>query len=166
MFREIAATEISGNLIDRIANEWMLVSAGGRNSYNMMTASWGFAGEMWGKHCAACVIRPQRYTLEFVEREENFALSFYGENKGVHKVCGSTSGRTTDKTAAAGLTSVFSDGTVYFEEAELVLICKKLYVQDIREDCFLDRAIVEKWYPEKDFHRMFVGEIVKVLVKE
>ena len=166
MFREIAATEISGNLIDRIANEWMLVSAGGRNSYNMMTASWGFAGEMWGKHCAACVIRPQRYTLELVEREENFALSFYGENKGVHKVCGSTSGRTTDKTAAAGLTSVFSDGTVYFEEAELVLICKKLYVQDIREDCFLDRAIVEKWYPEKDFHRMFVGEIVKVLVKE
>lgn len=165
-FKEIPATDIKDNLIDMIANEWMLVSAGGKDSYNMMTASWGFAGEMWGRHCAAAVIRPQRYTYEFMEKEGYYALSFYGDDKSVHKICGSRSGRDTDKTKETGLTPVFSDDTVYFEQARLVLICKKLYSQDIKEDNFTDKTLTDRWYPEKDFHRMYIGEIVKVLVKE
>lgn len=164
-FKEILPTEIEGNVMDMISNEWMLISAGNRNSYNMMTASWGFMGEMWGKKCAVCFIRPQRYTLEFVEREEYYTLSFYGENKDIHKVCGSKSGRNTDKTREAGLTPVFGGESVYFEEARLVLICKKLYKDEIREESFIDESCL-KWYPEKDYHKMYFGEIVKVLVKE
>ena len=163
-FKEIAPKDIQGNVMQMIADEWMLVAAGGPGKCNMMTASWGFAGEMWGKECAVAMIRPQRYTLEFVEREDLFTLSFYGGRKDIHKICGSQSGRDIDKIAETGLTPVFSDNTVYFEEARLVLICKKLYVQDLKEECFVDQTCL-KWYAEKDYHRMFVGEIIKVLEK-
>lgn len=164
-FKEILPTEIKGNLMDAIANEWMLVTAGNKNSYNTMTASWGFTGEMWGKKCAICVIRPQRYTHDFMDREEYYTLSFYGDRKDIHKVCGSKSGRNTDKVKEAGLTPVFDHETVYFDEARLVLVCKKLYSDEIKEDRFIDKDCLQ-WYPEKDYHTAYVGEIVKVLVKE
>ena len=165
MFKEITAKEIKRNLINAIANEWMLISAGDKNGHNMMTASWGFMGEMWGQDTAIAMIRPQRYTMEFVEKHDYYALSFYGDEKEIHKVCGSMSGRDVDKTAMTGLTPVFADNTVYFEEANLVIICKKQYVQDMEETCFIDNEPL-KWYPNKDYHKMIFGKIEKVLVKE
>ena len=164
-FKEITATEIIGNIIDKIANEWMLITAGSASSYNTMTASWGFMGEMWGKHSAAVFLRPQRYTKEFVDREEYFTLSFYGDNKDIHKVCGSKTGRTCDKPKEVGLTPVFAENSVYFEEADLVIVCKKLYSDNIKEENFTDTKAF-KWYPDKDYHQMYIGEIIKVLVKE
>lgn len=165
MFKEITAREIKRNLINAIANEWMLISAGDENAHNMMTASWGFLGEMWGNDTAIAMIRPQRYTMEFVEKQDYYALSFYGENKDIHKVCGSMSGRDVDKTAKTGLTPIFADNTVYFGEANLVIICKKMYVQEMEENCFTDQEPL-KWYPNKDYHKMIFGKIEKVLVKE
>ena len=165
MFKEISATEIKENLIDCIANEWTLISAGNEDGFNMMTASWGFAGELWGSNAVEVFIRPQRYTLGFVENEDRFALSFYGDNKAIHKICGSKSGRDTDKVKETGLTPVFADGTVYFEEARLVIICKKQYADNIKEECFIDKDPL-KWYENKDYHRFFIGKIEKVLIKE
>ncbi len=164
MFKEISAKEINDNLIKAISEEWMLVAAGSSEKYNMMTASWGFAGEMWGTDCMMTVIRPQRYTLEFINNSDYFTLSFYGDNKDIHKVCGSKSGRDTDKTALTGLTPVFSDNTVYFEQARMVVVCKKQYVQQMKADCFTDKEPL-RWY-NGDFHYMIIGKIEKVLVKE
>lgn len=164
MFREIAAKDIEGNLIKAIADEWMLITAGNQDKYNMMTASWGFAGEIWGNDSVMALIRPQRYTMEFVENSDYFTLSFYGENKELHKVCGSKSGRDVDKTVLTGLTPVFSDNTVYFDEARLVLICKKQYVGKLGEEDFVDKEPL-KWY-NGDFHYMIIGKIEKVLIKE
>ena len=164
MFKEISAKEIGDNLIKAISEEWMLVAAGDREKYNMMTASWGFAGEMWGNDCMAAVIRPQRYTLEFINNSDYFTLSFYGDNKDIHKICGSRSGRDTDKTALTGLTPVFSDNTVYFEQARMVVVCKKQYVQQMEAECFTDKEPL-RWY-NGDFHYMIIGKIEKVLVKE
>lgn len=165
MFKEINAKEIEGNLIKAISDEWMLISAGTEGGYNMMTASWGFMGEMWGENTAIAMIRPQRYTMEFVQNNDYFALSFYGDKKDIHKVCGSMSGRDVDKTALTGLTPVFDCNTVYFEEARLVLICKKQYIGDMEESCFTDKAPL-KWYENKDYHKMIFGEIKKALIKE
>jgi len=165
MFKEINPKEIDTNLIKAIADEWMLISAGDENGYNMMTASWGFAGEMWGADSVVAMIRPQRYTMEFVNKSDYFTLSFYGDNKEIHKVCGSKSGRDVDKTELTGLNPVFSDNTVYFNEARLVLVCKKQYVQRLEEECFIDKEPL-KWYAEKDYHYMIIGKIEKVLVKE
>ncbi len=164
--KEIKATEIDGNLISAIAEEWMLVTAGDADKFNTMTASWGFVGEMWGRPCAVAAIRPQRYTYEFMEQGDTYTLSFYGpEGKGIHKVCGSKSGRDVDKVAEAGLTPVLDPDGVYFEGARLVLFCKKLYADDLHPERFVDQTCLEKWY-DGDYHRMYVGEIVKVLQRD
>ncbi|MGI6279135.1 MAG: flavin reductase [Acutalibacteraceae bacterium] len=165
MFKEISAREIEGNLIKAISEEWMLITAGDKNGYNMMTASWGFVGEMWNNDSVIAMVRPQRYTMEFIEKSDYFTLSFYGNNKDIHKVCGSKSGRDVDKTALTGLTPVFSDNTVYFEQARLVLICKKQYVSRLMENDFVDKEPL-KHYSAKDYHNMIIGKIEKVLVKE
>ena len=165
MFKEIKAQDIKGNLIDKIANEWMLISAGDKDGYNMMTASWGFVGEMWGKDSVIAMIRPQRYTMQFVDKNDYFAFSFYGDNKDIHKVCGSKSGRDCNKTEETGLTPVFADNTVYFEEANLVIICKKQYADSLKEENFTFSEPL-KWYGNKDYHNMIFGSIEKVLIKE
>lgn len=165
-FKEIGAKEINDNLIKMIADEWMLICAGNEEKFNMMTASWGFTGEIWGKDYAVALVRPQRYTDEFMKSNENFALCFLGDNKKPHAVCGHSSGRDVDKTKLTGLKPVFSDGCVYFEQARLVIICKKTYVSKLDKECFLDPSIIEKNYPNGDFHNVYFGEIQKVLVNE
>ncbi len=87
MFKEISPKEIPDNLIKAISDEWMLITAGDDKGYNMMTASWGFMGEMWGNDSVIAMIRPQRYTMDFVENQDYFTLSFYGDNREIHKVC-------------------------------------------------------------------------------
>ena len=160
--KEITAKQIDSNLINMIANEWMLVSAGDESGYNMMTASWGGMGEMWNKDVAVCVIRPQRYTYEFMEKSDKFTLSFYGDNKAIHAICGRKSGKDTDKTAETGLIPKFIDGTVTFEQARLTLVCRKLYKQQIEPDCFIDKSLLSNY--TDDYHYVFVGEIEKVYV--
>lgn len=163
-FREIKVKEIEENFIKNIADEWMLISAGNEGGYNMMTASWGFVGEMWGADTVIAAVRPQRYTMEFIDKNDYFTLSFYGDKKDIHKVCGSLSGRDVNKTEMTGLTPVFTDNTVYFNEARLVLVCKKQYVAPLKESGFLDKEILDKWY-NGDLHNMIFGKIEKVLVK-
>ena len=165
MFKEINAKEIDGNLIKAISDEWMLISAGNEKGYNMMTASWGFAGEVWGNDSVMALIRPQRYTMDYVNQNDCFTLSFYGDRKDIHSVCGSKSGRDVDKTALTGLTPVFADNSVYFDEARLVIVCKKQYVDVMKKECFIDKTPLD-CYKENDFHYMIIGKIEKVLVKE
>ena len=164
MFIEITAKELKDNIIGMIADEYMLITAGDKTAHNMMTASWGYAGEIWGNDSVMALVRPQRYTMEFIEKQDYFTLSFYGDNKAIHKICGSKSGRDCDKTALTGLTPVYSDNSVYFDEARVVLICKKQYVDRMKEECFIDKEPL-KWY-NGDYHYMIIGKIEKVLIKE
>lgn len=165
MFREISVKEIKDNIVKLISDEWMLITAGDSKDYNMMTASWGFMGEVWGSDSAVALIRPQRYTMEFIDKNDYFTLSFYGDRKDIHKICGSHSGRDVNKTELASLTPVFGEAAPYFNEARLVLVCKKQYVQQMTADSFIDKAPLEKWYQD-DLHYMIIGKIEKVLIKE
>lgn len=167
-FISVPVNEINDNFIKNIGDEWMLVTAGNSEKYNMMTASWGFVGVMWGSPCAITALRPQRYTLEILEKEKYFTLSFYGDNKKIHGVCGKLSGRDVDKTAMTGLTPIFDEttGAPYFDEARLVLICEKVYVQSLQKQGFLNDDIPQSVYAENDYHKMFYGKIVSALVKE
>ena len=165
MLKEIKATEIKDNFTEIISNEWALLTAGDEKGYNTMTVSWGFAGELWGKDAVCVFVRPQRYTYEFMEKNDYFTLSFYGsDSKSIHSVCGSKSGRDTDKAKECGLEPVFDEGATYFKSARLVVICKKQYADDIKKENFCDSEPLSN-YPKNDFHRMYIGKIVKVLSK-
>lgn len=163
MFKEIKATDIKENIIDMISREWMLITAGNKKEYNMMTASWGFMGEIWGQHSVSVMVRPQRYTMKFINKSDYFSLSFYGDNKAIHKICGNLSGRDVNKTEKAGLTPNFCEKAPFFCEARIVIICKKQYVGELKEDCFTDKAPLKKWY-NGDLHYNIIGSIEKVLV--
>ena len=166
MFTKIDPKEIQENVFSLIGDRWMLITAGTREKCNTMTASWGGLGVLWGKPVATVYIRPQRYTLEFVEREDTFTLCFFGEEyRKALALCGSKSGRDMDKVKECGFTVATAEGAPYFEEADLVLVCKKSYWQDMDPTHFLDGEIDSKWYPEKDYHRIFIGEILEVLRK-
>ena len=166
--REITVADLNKNAITLIGKEWMLITAGNEtDGCNTMTASWGHLGEIWGKPTSVIYIRPQRFTKEFVDREEMYTLTFFpAEYKEKLAYLGSHSGRDEDKVAKVGLTPVFEKDYTYFAEASLTLICRKLYRASLTEEGFFDSKIVESCYPDKDFHDMYVGEIVKVLVNE
>lgn len=165
--KEIAVSQLTINPMTLIGKEWMLVTAGcEERGYNTMTASWGHLGAIWNKPTAVCYVRPQRYTKEFVDREELYTLSFFPGYKKELAYLGSHSGREEDKVAKAGLTPVFGDGFTYFAEASLVLVCRKLYRAPLLEEGFTDQNVLESCYPQRDFHDLYVGEIVKVLTAE
>lgn len=170
--KEITFSELQFNPFELIAKDWMLVTAGcEERGYNTMTASWGHLGSIWGhgggKPTAVIYVRPQRYTKQFVDREPLFTLSFFdGSYRKALGYLGSHSGRDGDKVKHVGLTPVFADGTTYFAEAKLVLICRKLYQAPLREEYFTDREVVEDCYPKRDFHDMYIAEIEKVLMAE
>ena len=55
-------------------------------------------------------------------------------------------------------------GASYFEEADLVLICRKRFAQEM-DPANIPQDVKEKWYPNQDYHTMYIGEIVEVLQK-
>ncbi len=165
--KEINIRQVRDNVVSAIADEWMLITAGDQDGYNTMTASWGMMGELWGDDAVTCYIRPQRYTAEFVRSNDYFTLSFYGEEqKAIHSVCGSKSGRDVNKAELAGLTPDFSEAAPFFKQARLVLVCRKLYSGKIDPEGFNDKEIIDRCYPLSDYHEFFVGKIEKVLVKD
>ena len=166
MLQKIAPKTLTVNPFTLIGDQWMLITAGTPEHCNTMTASWGGVGVMWAEPSATCYIRPQRYTKEFVDREEYFTLTFFPEEyRKALSLCGSKSGREIDKVKECGFTvKTASCGAPYFEEAELVLVCRKRFAQAMDPNN-IPQEIKEKWYPQKDYHTMYIGEIVEVLKK-
>ena len=167
MLQKIDPKTLTVNPFTLIGDQWMLITAGTPEHCNTMTASWGGVGVMWAEPSATCYIRPQRYTKEFVDKEELFSVSFLKDGyRDALKLCGSVSGRDHDKIKEAGLTPVFIDGVPAFEEADTILICRKMYRTSMNPADFIDKDADSKFYPEKDYHDMYIAEIVKAVVAE
>ncbi len=166
-FTKISHEKIADNPFLLLRKEWMLVTAGTKDDFNTMTASWGGFGFLWNKPICHIYIRPQRFTYDFTEKYGFFTLSFFDEKyRGALNICGAKSGRDTDKVKETGLTPEYTDnGNVFFSEARLVIECKKIYYQDLNPDYFLDPSIAGN-YKNSDYHRMYIGEITGTLIKD
>lgn len=166
-FKPMEPEHIDSNVFELIGDDWMLITAGPPDNYNTMTASWGGFGVLWNKEVCFCVIRPVRYTYEFMERSDVFTLSFFDHDyREALQLCGSKSGRDIDKAAATGLTPIpgSTPGTTTFAQAHMVIECRKIYYQDLDPEHFLEPGIHNN-YPQKDYHRMYIGEIVSCMTK-
>ena len=148
-----------------IGDRWMLVAATDKSGRtNAMTASWGGMGVLWGKKVAFVFIRPQRYTKRFVDEAAKFTLSFFDDSyKNMLGYMGKVSGKDEDKIAKSGLTVTDRNGAPVFKEASLTLVCRKMYRDTLKEENLIDKSIIEKWYPQKDYHDVYVAEIVEEL---
>jgi flavin reductase (DIM6/NTAB) family NADH-FMN oxidoreductase RutF len=163
--REIPLEQVS-NIFGLIGHDWMLITAAKDGAVNTMTASWGCAGVLWNRPVAICFIRHSRYTFEFAEAADTMSLSFFGEEyRPALNLCGRVSGRDCHKFAEAKLTPVFYGDTPYVEEARMVLICRKLYADDIKEGNFIVPRLLAN-YPTRDFHRFYILEVKAALLRE
>ena len=145
--------------------KWALLTAGNKDSFNTMTVSWGGMGTIWSKPVATVYVRTSRYTHEFMDREEYFTLSFYPEEyKKVLGVLGSKSGRDMDKMNASGLTAAELAQSMTFEEAEITLVCRKMFMQRLEPSNITDPDAA-KFYAGDAPHDMYIGEIVDIIKK-
>ncbi len=143
--------------------DWALLSAGDGTKSNTMTISWGGLGTIWNKSVAYVFVRESRYTKQFIDKFDNFSVSFLDESyRDALSICGTVSGKDCDKWKESGLTPVEKCGTVYPKEANRVLICKKLSAVKISKDTFIDPSIDVQNYKDKDYHTMYIGEVISI----
>jgi len=172
LFSSVSADNIELNPFRKIGKEWMLLTAGTLASWNTMTAAWGSFGFLWRKPAAFVFVRNSRYTRSFVESHDHFTLSFFDSAwKKALITCGTKSGRNTDKAAETGLVPLdlseaegVTGFAVGFEQSQQIFICRKLYSSELSPEDFIDPAIHD-FYPQKNFHRMYAGEIEQILVR-
>ena len=166
-WREIESGKLVENPFTLIGERWALLTAGRAGDCNTMTVSWGHFGVMWNLPTIWCHVRPPRHTYRFIEKEPLFTLSFLPEGgRKALEYCGSHSGRDGDKIAAAGLTVIEPvPGAPAFAEADIIAVCRKLYAQDLDPAGFLDDRITAH-YNGGDYHRMYLAEVTRLLIKE
>lgn len=168
----IEATDLSDNVIDLIGQQWMLVTAGNKSSYNTMTASWGAVGYVWNKPSTFITVRDSRYTYQFLQREESFTLSFFTEDyRGALRICGTKSGRDADKVTQAGLTPVETPaGLMSFKEARMIIECRKMFVQEMDyahlTPPYKEKIMEESYNNEPSKHQLFISEITNIWIKK
>ena len=154
------------NAFELIGDDWMLITAEKGGKVNTMTASWGGLGVFCAKNVAFVFIRPQRYTKEFIDNSDTFSLSFLSDNyREQLSYLGKVSGRNEDKIKNSNLTVSHIDDTPYFDEANTVVICKKMCEIDMNENSFIQKDLCDKFFKDKDFHTLYIAEIEKVYTK-
>ncbi len=166
-FRIITYKEFNEEAIKLIGHDWMLIAAGNSKDFNMMTAAWGGLGWLWNKPVAYIFVRPQRHTFNYTEREDYFTLTFFEEQqREILREMGTKSGRDFDKMNYDKLTPFVTEfGSIAFKEARLIIECRKLFSTTLKPEDFVDKSIEKQIYPAKDFHIMYIGEIVNILTK-
>lgn len=169
-FKEIPAEELKLNPFTDL-KKYCIVTAGNERKCNPMLVTWGGFGVLWRKPIATIYIRQSRYTKEILDAQDWFTLSFPPEScKPQESYMGSHSGREGDKFAGSGLHPYYPDAnSAGVEEADLILVCKKIYTQEMKEDFYTDKAVYEQWNSGRQAgnnHSIYIGEIVRVLVKE
>lgn len=149
-------------------DDWLVLAAGdfAQGSFNAMTVGWGFFGTLWARPAVMIMVRPQRWTLRFLEQFDTFTLSAFDASlRPALGRIGKVSGRDVpDKLQQAGLTPVAASRVAApgFEEAELVIECRKLYRETLAGKNFLDKSLVGSMYPERDYHVCFFGEVLAI----
>ncbi|MBR6086175.1 MAG: flavin reductase family protein [Spirochaetales bacterium] len=150
-------------IFSQFDKKWALLTAGELDKFNTMTISWGGLGTIWNKSVATVYVRLSRYTHDFMDENEFFTVSFFPEDrKKVLAVLGSRSGREMDKIHNSGLTPVAAGKSVSFKEAEVTLLCRKLFRQRVELSNIPD-DVVKACYPSGDPHDMYIGEVVDII---
>lgn len=147
-------------------SQWALVTAGNKDEFNTMTISWGGLGTLWSKPVATVYVKPIRYTYQFLEKFDYFTVSFFDEAyKKDLGVLGRLSGRDGDKVSKTCLTPIEVESGMTFKEAHTTLICKKIYKQDL-DVAQMPQDIINTYYTTEEPHRMYIGEVVKIIEGE
>ena len=165
--------EIPSRLLALLRGSGALLTAGTAEHCNTMTIGWCQLGRLWNLDVCTVYVRPERYTYAFMEEAGSFTVSAFLRSPEASKtlgLCGSRSGRDTDKCRECGLTvQTGSGGAPFFQEADLVLVCRKLYVQDLDAASVCpagEEALLPFYGKMGSWHRAYTGEVVEAYAKE
>lgn len=170
-FRSISPGEFTTKPVELFGSDWPLLCAGTKDDFNSMTIGWGAVGQIWGMPYTSVYVRPTRYTHEFMDKYEYFSIVVFDRSfKESLATFGTESGRDIDKMNFPGLTPDFSYNAPVFHEANLILICKKMYRQEIDKDLLISEyktKVIEEFYSKgvsyNNFHTIYYGEITNIL---
>lgn len=163
--KKIELSKLNNNIFDEFNKGWALLSAGNETKFNAMTISWGQCGHLWHRNICTVYVRPTRYTRVFMDNNDYFTVSFFkGEYRKELAYLGKVSGRDENKIEESKLATFTTNGTIGFSDASYVLVCKKIYKDSIKSENFIDPSI-DKEYPLKDYHDVYIGEIIEVYEK-
>ena len=151
------------NPFEQFNKKWALLTAGKKEDFNTMTISWGAMGTLWGKACVTVYVKPCRYTYHYMNESDYFTVSFYDETyRKDLSLLGSRSKRDGDKLSLTSLHPEFLDKGITFAEANLTIICKKIYYQDLNLEV-MDEETKKRYYTVDAPHRMFIGEVYDII---
>lgn len=140
-----------------------LLTAGTGDDFNTMLIGWGALGTIWARPAATVYVRESRYTKQFMDKQDIFTISFFDKKyMDDEMILGTKSGRDGDKIALTSLTPVKLERGVTFKEAEVTLVCKKMYAQEMDIKA-MPEDIAEHNYAQGDMHTEYIGEVVDVL---
>lgn len=163
--KEIQIKDFDENIFELIDKDWLIINSYSEEKVNSMTASWAGMGILWNKNVAYLFVRPQRYTQELLKNNEYFSISVFDEKyRDELNYLGRASGRNENKLEKVGFTVKWDENKApMIKEARFNIMVKKLYCQQMVAESFIDKSLIEKNYPENDFHYMYVVEILKIL---
>ncbi len=151
-------------------SRYVLVTAGNAEKCNTLLVTWGALGVMWRKKTATIYIRQSRFTKTILDSQDYFTLSFLSEDhKKQMSYMGSHSGRDENKYEGSGLHPIAIGDAAGIEEADLILVCKKIYTHEMTPDHYTDKDVYEQWNSGRQAdnnHSIYMGEILKVLKRE
>ena len=171
MKEKINVTDYAG-LITKALPKGILLNTNG-DKFNSMVIGWGHIGTLWGRPTFVVYVRQGRYTKSQLDKTGEFTVSIPLEDiiPQINRVCGSMSGYNIDKAKDAGFTLEEPEKlkTPGVREYPLTVECRILYSQD-QDLSRIPEDIRERMYPQdvpgtnpmanRDFHTMYVGEIV------
>ena len=172
LFKRISPEEISDNVFTLVGKDFMVITAGKEKHYNSMTAGWGGFGIYFNKAASWCMLRANRYTLELIQKEQTYTLSFFSEEyKEQVMFLGSKSGRDSEKMKEVQLTSVPTpSGDMTFKEARLIIGCKLTELTTVKPDDFYmeeNKDFIDEAFKEaNDYHKLVFGEITHVWIRK
>ena len=165
--KEIHYKHLKFNPFNLIGDEGILVTAGNeKTGCYSMERTWGqfgCFGHFWDP-TSVIYLRDSYNIKKFVDEEPFFTLCILDASYRnlIGKLGAYQKGVDNEKMAQAGLTPVYADNSVYFAEAKLVIICKKIYASELPESGFINKES----YIGHDFYTMYIGKIEKVLVRD
>ena len=165
MFEKVLFKDVQNLIYEKLSTEGALIVAGTLENHNNMTIGWATHGVLWSKPVIISYVKPTRYTFDFCNSNDTFSICYFDDRKDILKECGTKSGRDVNKDDLCSLHPITLDETTCYQEASLIITCRKIYQDDFYKEHFLDESIIEKRYQDGLIHRFYIGEVINVYKK-
>ncbi len=128
---------------------------------NVMTIGWALIGFVWRRPVMTVAVRTSRYTYQLIEKADSFTVNVpSGDMKKEINICGSKSGRDSDKFKECGFSAAKSKkvGSPVLKIPGYHFECR-IINKALTDPKFLSPDL-EDIYPAKDYHTLYFGEIL------